>query len=93
MYTKLTNIFVTILPTIVWANSNIALHLQLSLILTALGEQLDSLQQTQLATKVVDTSISSEQIAQWLQQQIPHITLVLGEITDKFALVNGDNDL
>lgn len=93
MYTKLTNIFVAILPTIVWADSDMALYLQLSLILTALGEQLDSHQQTQLAAKIVDTSNSAEQIAQWLQQQLPQVTLVLREITDKFALVNGDNGL
>ncbi len=93
MNTKLTNVFTTILPTIVWADSDMAQHLQLSLILTALGEQLDTDQQSEFASQVVNASSSAEQIAQWLQQQIPQVTLVLREITDKFALVNGNKGL
>lgn len=89
MNLKLIEIFNTILPSIHWPTDTLAEHLQLSRVLSAVGEQMDPQQQEAFANQMLDSSSTNVRIAQWLSNQIPQITLILREIIDKNAVAIG----
>ncbi len=88
MNAKIIQSLSAIVPTLRWSDDVTVQHLQLSHSLTVIGEQLSPSQQAELTEMILNSEITNINIAKWLTDEIPQITLLLREIESKVALIN-----